>query len=229
MSKVDQLLKRVDFYEKVASKAPEVNSLLNKAAVFERLALYSDRKSFLTAIAQLDQNAANRQLINQALQIMNQAGVEDSFTAPLGNAVLFNKVDIPAIQRAIQTVTLTKLSPLTQQQQINQLKNISSQLKEPLTPEQEDDAAGGEHITFQGDPKKDRITAVPPINPKDQEAVYKFVTINGLGIPGKTTGKLDKDTRTALEAIKNYFAKVNPQNPRMTDQQAIQAAKFEGR
>ncbi len=54
MSKADQLLKRVEFYEKMASSSqkPETNELLNKASLFERLALYSDRKSFLEALAQ---------------------------------------------------------------------------------------------------------------------------------------------------------------------------------
>src|SRR5574338_553332 len=53
MSKADKLLKRVEFYEKMASNTkPETSDLLNKASLFERLALYSDRKSFLSAIAQ---------------------------------------------------------------------------------------------------------------------------------------------------------------------------------
>lgn len=53
MSKADKLLKRVEFYEKMASaQKPEAGDLLNKASLFERLALYSDGKSFLKAIAQ---------------------------------------------------------------------------------------------------------------------------------------------------------------------------------
>lgn len=53
MSKADKLLKRVEFYEKMAqSQKSETNELLNKASLYERLAVYSDRKSFLSAIAQ---------------------------------------------------------------------------------------------------------------------------------------------------------------------------------
>jgi len=53
MSKADKLLKRIEFYEKMASaQKPEAGDLLNKASLFERLALYSDSKSFLKAIAQ---------------------------------------------------------------------------------------------------------------------------------------------------------------------------------
>ena len=53
MSKADKLLKRVEFYEKMASaQKSEAGELLNKASLFERLALYSDRTSFLKALAQ---------------------------------------------------------------------------------------------------------------------------------------------------------------------------------
>src|SRR5258706_6829202 len=52
MSKADKLLKRVEFYEKMASsQKPENDDLLKKASLFERLALYSDRNSFLSALA----------------------------------------------------------------------------------------------------------------------------------------------------------------------------------
>ena len=51
MSKADKLLKRVEFYEKMASsQKPENDDLLKKASLFEKLALYSDRKSFLSAL-----------------------------------------------------------------------------------------------------------------------------------------------------------------------------------
>ncbi len=229
MSNADKLLKRVEFYEKMASaQKPEAGELLNKASLFERLALYSDSKSFLQALAQTTD--PNKPLIGRALQLMQGAGVDETLTQPLGNAVLFNKVDIAAIQRAIQTAILTgKMSPLAHGPEINELRNISSQLKAPLTPEQQDDAVGGEHITFQPDPVKDRIKALPPIDKATQEALYRFVTIEGLGIPGKVSGVLDRETRFALELVKNYFAKQNPQNPRMTDQQAITAVKFNNR
>ncbi len=209
----------------------KADTLLKKATFFERMALYSDRKAFLQAVAQesqAQQPDPNRQLIQQALTIMQNAGVDEATTAPLGNAVLFNKVDLPAIQRAIQTATLTKMSPLTQQAQIDQLRQLARQMKAAPT-EAESAMAGPADMTFSPDPSKDRITALPPINPADQQAVFRFVTINGLGLPGKADGKLGKETRTALEAIKDYFAKANPQNPRMSDAEAIRAAKFQGR
>lgn len=227
MSKADKLLKRVEFYEKMASaQKPEAGDLLNKASLFERLALYSDRQSFLEALAQTD---PNRQLINRALQLMQGAGVDEATTQPLGNAVLFNKVDIAAIKRAIQDAILTgKLSPLSHGPVINELRNISSQLKAPLTPEQEDDAMGGEKVNFPNDDPKDVIRALPPISIQDQQALLNFVKDERLGTLDESKlgdGKLGKETRKALELVKDYFQKTYPQNPRMSDQAAIRAAK----
>jgi hypothetical protein len=229
MSKADKLLKRIEFYEKMASsQKPESDDLLKKASLFERLALYSDRKSFLEAVAQAAPADPNRALINKALQLMQQAGVDEATTAPLGNAVLFNKVDIPAIQRAIQNARF-KLNPLTQQNVINELMSISGQLKATLTPEEEAQKAmsGPPDIEFGFG------NGLPPINPNDQKAVFQFAVEMGQLVPDpakqKPDGQLGPETRKALEGVKNYFAKQNPQNPRMTDQQAIQAAKFKGR
>lgn len=236
MSKADKLLKRVEFYEKMASaQKPEAGDLLNKASLFERLALYSDSKSFLKALAQGAD--PNRNLIWKALQIMQEAGVDEATTQPLASALTFTSgnPDISAIKRAIQTAILTgKLSPLAHGPQINELRNISSQLKAPLTPEQEDDAMGGEKVNFPDDDPKDEIKArppaptLPPINRNDQQALLRFVTEEGAAFvdPSKMNdGLLGPETRKALEGVKNYFAKQFPQNPRMTDQQAITAAK----
>lgn len=74
--------------------------------------------------------------------------------------------------------------------------------------------------------------ALPPINKADQAALAEYVMTNGMGFvdPAKMQdGVLGPETRKALEAVKNYFAKKNPQNKRMTDQEAIRAAKFQGR
>ena len=193
MSKADQLLKRVEFYEKMASsEKPETNELLNKASLFERLALYSDRKSFLEALAQET--------------LMEGETPKDPHMRPYADpdweAARAREFGTPRY--------IPKPEPVKQ-----------------LTPQEEAAQAmkGPADITFTPDPKKDQIRALPPIDKASQEAVYRFVTIEGLGIPGKISGVVDRDTRQALEAVKNYFAKLYPQNPRMTDQQAITAAK----
>lgn len=206
----------------------KADTLLKKATFFERMALYSDRKSYLQALAQgnppaLDKNT--RDLLFEAQNILQNAGLDAS---AIGNVIVFNKLDqFGAAMKSIRdALMLGKLSPLSDE--YKRLQTISTQVKAPPT-EAEQAMAGPADMTFEPDPKKDVVHGLPPINKADQEAVFRFVTIQGLGIPGKVDGQLGKETRTALEAIKNYFAKANPQNPRMTDQQAIQAAKFQGR
>lgn len=207
----------------------KADTLLKRAASFERLALYSDRRSFLQAIAQED---PNRQLIWQALQLLQQVGLDESVTAPLGTAITFGKVDIGAIKQAIQNAILTKISPLGHQPVIDQLKKIMSQLRTPSQQEVEKAMKGPADITFEpgaGSTQGGQITAYPPIDKTVQQAIYDFVVSEGLGVPGKIDGKLGPETRKALEAIKGYFAKLHPQNKRMTDQEAIRAAQFKGR
>lgn len=194
MSKADKLLKRIEFYEKMASaQKPEADDLLNKASLFERLALYSDSKSFLKALAQREILMEGDKPSNPQQQPYSDPGWEEARNREFGSPTYIPKPE-----------------PIV-----------------PLTPQQEAAKAiqGPADVTFTPDPKKDQIRAVPPIDRKDQEAVYRFVTEERIGIPGRIDGSLGKDTRAALEAIKNYFAKLYPQNPRMTDQQAITAAK----
>lgn len=198
MSKADKLLKRVEFYEKMASaQKPEAGDLLNKASLFERLALYSDSKSFLKALAQREVLMEGETPSNPQQQPYSDPSWEEARKREFGSPTYIPKPE-----------------PL-----------------KPLTPQQEAAQAvkGPPDMDFIPDPTDDRIKAYPPINRADQEAVYNFVNNERIGVPGRVDGSLGPDTRKALEAIKDYFAKQNPQNPRMTDQQAIAAAKFKGR
>ncbi len=191
----------------------KADTLLKRAASFERMALYADRKSFLQAIAQ--EQDPNRQLIWQALQLLQQAGVDESLTAPLGNAITFGKVDLAAIKQAIQSIILTgKLSPLSQQPVINQLKTLMSQMK---TPQQTETDQAMQQPGMQM--PADHIRAFPPVDRKLQEALSRVTTIDGLGIPLDVDGQLGPKTKAALSAFKKKYG------PSMTDQQALQKAQ----
>lgn len=200
----------------------KADTLLKKATFFERMALYSDRKAFLQAIAQdsqAQQPDPNRQLIGQALQILQNAGVDEATTKPLADAVLFNKVDLPAIQRAIQTATLTKMSPLSQQAQIDQLKQLSGQLKAPMT-EAEQGMAGPADYTAPAA----HITGFRPIDKSKQDALGRIVTVEGLTFvdPKKMNdGQLGPETRKALNAFKAWV-----RQPKMSDDQALDMAQM---
>jgi hypothetical protein len=62
------------------------------------------------------------------------------------------------------------------------------------------------------------ISEYPRIDPKQQEALSKIVSIEGLGLPLAVDGKLGPKTRQALQAFKKHFGYTN-----LSDQSALQA------
>lgn len=207
----------------------KADTLLKKATAFERLALYSDRKSFLQSLAQsttgLDQTS--RDLLGKAMQVMQQIGISQETIAPLGSAILFNKVDPQAIRQAFQKAQF-EVPALSTGPQLAFLKSILSQIKFPSSGSLEQSPTTD--VGVGAAPGK---AEYPSIDKQSQKAVFDFAVQEGGIVPDpekqQADGALGPETRKALEAVKNYFAKAHPQNPRMTDQQAIRAATFKGR
>jgi hypothetical protein len=224
------------------------NALLKKIEVFEKLAVYGDRRSFLKAIAQAgptsydgdiadqakeDAKAAEAQkktLLYQAQRLLQGAGAESS---AIGNALLplsGKPADMNAILSDINNALMTgKLSPLSNE--YKQLKAIYGQLQAMRPAAPKDPGAGEPPMMMPAD----RITGYAPISKQQQQAVFQFVLDEKLDqegkiLPGGTIdpkfidGRVGKQTRSALEAVKNYFAQHYPNNPRMSDQQAMTAA-----
>jgi len=220
MSKVDQLLKRAEFYEKVASQVPEANSLLNKATVFERLALYSDRKSFLQALGQQSpEDQENIQVARRALSLLQQLGIGQDKTTSLGNAAVFGKVDVPAMRREIEHARLAGgISPLGHQNELNQLKQLSDSFK---VPGSSSGPVTIPEVTIEG--------GMPSVNTEQQNALGKFVTVNGITFvdPKKMNdGKLGPETRKALEAFKRWYNEKATGKKITSDSEALQLVKF---
>lgn len=138
----------------------KADTLLKRATFFERMALYSDRKTFLQSVAQEEEGGyvwnqteqsdadatrfmvggppatgldeMSRKNLQQILSILQQLGVDQSITAPIGNAVVFNKVDPQAIRSAVQRAETSKAS-LSSGPQFKQVKDLLSQVKWPGT------------------------------------------------------------------------------------------------
>lgn len=141
------------------------NKLLKKVELFEKLAVYGDRSSFLKAIAQG---------VSYPGDIKDMWGQDPDAGAGTGDAPVVFKDD-----------HITGYAPIDRQQQRAAFQFV---LDENLDPDK-------------------KILPTGQIEEKDID------------------GRLGKQTRAALEAVKNYFAKVNPQNKRMTDQEALVAAR----
>ncbi len=122
----------------------KADTLLKRATFFERMALYSDRKTFLQSVAQeggydwnpmeqtekdIDKpsmlDKQSRDLLYRAMKILQDNGLT---ATAVGNAVIFGKIDWNAIKQEITQAHLTGLSPLGKGAEINELKSILSQL-----------------------------------------------------------------------------------------------------
>lgn len=270
----------------------KADTLLKKATFFERMALYSDRKAFLQALAQggatdpdwmnmnerpytdaqiksglervsgalqswvqqygnrivdtpgaprvfpnsIQQAAANvmtaarysefsNQLLNQVYQALRQVSavatfrdMEDDAREAYTNQVFpASTASMDAVYKSIQAGGTKPVVPQDNDQGPTPGLGLK-QMDAPAVREQEAPAA--------------KPAGLPAINKADQQALARYVMTNGMGFVDPTKmndGVLGTETRKALEAVKDYFAKKNPNNPRMTDQQAIAAAKFQGR
>lgn len=190
MKKIDELLKRVEY--------------------FERLAVYGDRSSFLKSLAQnstpvypLSNEETNpgvapylpqpeqpeklddqkRRLLMQAQRLLQNAGAKSD---AVGNAIIFGKIDWNAIAREMMAIGVSPLSD-----EYKQLQTIKGQLF-PAAPA--------------GQAPAQQPQGYPPIDKKQQEALSYFVTMNRIGIPlSPIDGKLGPDTRRALEAAKKFL------------------------
>ncbi len=274
MSKNDKLLKRIEFYEKMASsEKSNSDELLNKVSFYERLSLYSDRGSFLRALAQTPPGEGGIQasldaLVNAVQNWISTSaekqgdlpgsprGLPPSMRNPFANvqnAARYKSLDIDMLDKVKYQVSelaavnknLRDASRDIRHSWINTVlpaatntlslleKQVASlnEWKRSLPPDQTPtDVGTGKlevpEVTVEGTPP---AKALPPINTQDQQAVFQFAIEEGELVPDpakqRADGRIGPETRKALEGVKNYFAKRFPQNPRMTDQQAITAAK----
>lgn len=266
----------------------KADTLLKKATFFERLAVYSDRKSFLQALAQggatdpdwmssmsspfTDANVKNKldQIVGALQNWREQYGTRmvdaagsprlfpNSVAGAAGDIInaakytSFNKELLGQINQALGTLSAivrirdmdddardawTKIVfPQTSSAMDMVTKTMQAGGTRPVAPQEDDSGPAfpgmglvpmeGHAVPEKEAPGKPAAPAFPPINKQDQAAVFKFVTDEKLGVPvGTPDGSLGPVTRKALEAVKDYYQRTYPNNPRMTDQQAITAAK----
>jgi hypothetical protein len=201
------------------------DALFKKIELFEKLAVYSDRGAFLKAIAQAADPKV-KELVKQMESLIRGAGVTDeSVLAPFGNANLFGKVDINAINQAAGKA-LTQMSGLGNADKANQLIRLQQQLRIAGTPA--DPGANEPPMVLDPDPTKDTIRAYPPIDPEAQDALGEFVMIKGLTFvdPKKMhDGRLGPETRKALDAFKKYVTEKKPGST-ISDKDALAMVKM---
>lgn len=186
MKKIDALVKRVEF--------------------FERLAVYGNRSSFLKALAQeVDPKVA--EIISQMDALVRGAGVTDeNILGPLGSAKLFHKVDVNAIGNAVRkAMSDPSMITMTNAGKVKQLMDLMAALKvayrSPEQVEAEQAMQGAPTYEFL---QPDKIKAYPPIDKRDQEALARIVMVEGWAFMNPNPdGQLGPQTRKALDAFKD--------------------------
>ena len=206
----------------------KADTLLKKATFFERMALYSDRKAFLKSLGQATDDWGSPRLPADILQGLDSLLKDLSATKPESSVPMQNKLmafyqgmntDLGQLAQAVsEAANMIPGDHTTQVQNALALAEKVRQLAAKGQPQQQQQAGGDETVTF----SPDKIKAYPPIDRASQKAVFDFAT-KGVG---KVDGSLGPETRAALTKIKNYYKQQYPNNPVMSDQQAIQAAKF---
>jgi hypothetical protein len=208
----------------------KADALLKRATFFERMALYSDRKSFLRALAQVPVTIDKgtfagtfgndaRQQLESVMQDLSAFRVDPSITNVVSTALnTLTGVDKDGLVRALQAAA-AKYPPQASGQ-LQNLQSLIAKLSGPTGPtaEQQDDAAGGEHVTMPAD----HIKAFPPIDRDAQGALFRIVTIDGDGLPGKVDGLLGPETKKAINALKKRYNLGNT----LSDAQVLTYAKM---
>ena len=183
----------------------KADTLLKKAVFFEKMALYSDRKSFLTALAQSAPNNFNaiEPLFLEAFRLIGEAGGDNS---ALQSAWQF-KQNPSALAAAIDQAT-SKITSVQNADAVSKLRAISNQIKnlsgnKPTTmtlPE----------TVIEGTPPamtlpETVITGFPPI-PKDVQKMLSDISVSeGFGSPLNIDGEIGRETRRALNGFKTKF------------------------
>ncbi len=254
--------------------------LLKRAAFFEKMALYSDRKVFLQSLAQGvpgagDAVKAAMTELSQAISNWINTSAEKQEDIPGGMRGL-----PPGVRGPAASITQALKYPTLDANLLRQVYSVAAELaavnknmrnesddvrsswirdvmpaamrvmdaaKAQITSLEEwqrnfpaDQGGAGSQGEGSGTLQVPEVSitgrpsagGLPRIDKGDQDALARFVMTEGLAFvdPKKMQdGILGPETRRALEAVKDYFKKVNPQNARMTDQEAIQAAKFNTR
>jgi hypothetical protein len=181
------------------------DKLLKTAIIFERLALYIDRKSFLRALSSVSDPLGND--IKQKLDsVISDLAAVAPHTTTLQNSLMDfisgkssdKKQLVDNLYKAFQSLPNKNI---TQKQNLNDLiVNLE-----------------GKYFPFTSEEKKENIitlpnttiSAFPKINPQIQSALSKILSLEGASIPITVDGILGPETRNALQLFKKKFNLTN--------------------
>lgn len=174
-----------------------INSLVKKIEMFERLAVYGDRSAFLQSLAQeFGVNPKVKSVVEQMLSVMHKI-TDETITSPLRN-IYFGKVDIQAITDACGKAML---DPTLLPNEKLKLQELSRQLTVAAQKSPEDTKT---EKNFEQTSNK-IMQSFPSIPMDVQEKLNEIAKNRMAGLfPGgiAVDGKLGPETRKALNALR---------------------------
>ena len=165
----------------------KLDSILKKAAFFEKLAVYGNRKSFLRSLAQAGGLSEDiKAKLNNLLKDLSKAVPSSTLLqTELTGFLTGNKTDMAELSLLVEQAALAfPRQPQYAMQSENALK-LSSMLNQVMVM------------------PADKITGYLPIPKLVQEHLSEIVSTNGWGIPVTADGRIGKETRKAIDQFKN--------------------------
>ena len=204
----------------------KADTLLKKATFFERMAIYSDRKAFLYALAQ---GGVPQPPSDDIRQGIDSAMKDLSATKPETSQALQNRLmgfydgtntDMAQLSQALREAANT--IPGANSTQVQRILDLAGKVDQ-----QQQSGSAPQDNTMQM--PAEHLTALRPINPEQQQALGRFVTIKGLAFvdPKKMNdGKLGPETRKGLNAFKQWYNQKATGKKITSDDEALQLVKF---
>lgn len=213
----------------------KADTLLKRATFFERMALYSDRKAFLQSLAQTGGASgewpAAKELPADVAQGINSVMKDLAATKPESSAQLQNRLqsfyegtnqDMGQLAQALSEAANT--IPGDHTGQVQRALDLANRVRQMVEQPQQSEPANETMVM-----PTDRITAFPPIDKGQQEALARFLTINGITFvdPKKLNdGKLGPETRKGLNAFKQWYNAKATGKKITSDAEALQLVKY---
>jgi hypothetical protein len=194
----------------------KIDALLKKVEFFEKLAVYGDRETFLRALAQsapLNDNVKERiESLIKDLSATKPDSTRDLQTR-LMDFLSGVKSDPNELAQTVREAA--NAIPSSNREQASRALELAQMLQQNSTL----DPAASNRPTQTLNTTV--ISEYPPIAKDQQEALGKIVSLEGLGNPLKVDGKFGPATKAALKAFK---AKFNLE--RLSDGDALVYAKM---
>ena len=175
-----------------------VDLLLEKANTYEKLALFGNRKNFLTAIAQMaGLTAPLKQQINAVLNNLaatnpNTRDIQGRLMDALNNP----NPDLGQVAQALRDAA--NAFPGDRAAYRQQADGAAQQVSQLMGSQE----AQPEQVMQM---PADRITGYPPIPADVQEKLSEMLSVRGDYIPFKADGRLGPQTRKALEIYQQKY------------------------